>query len=79
VAQKHGVGIANIGARTILERSSVAAVILGARLGVAEHIVDNARLFALALDAEDAARLEPVLAQSRDLLRVIGDCGDEYR
>jgi aryl-alcohol dehydrogenase-like predicted oxidoreductase len=79
VAQKHGVGIVNIGARTILDRSAVAAVILGARLGIAEHIVDNARLFALALDAEDATRLEPVLARSRDLLRVIGDCGDEYR
>jgi aryl-alcohol dehydrogenase-like predicted oxidoreductase len=79
VAQKHGASIANIGTRVILDRPAVAGVIIGARLGIAEHIADNARVFAMALDAEDAAGLEPVLAQSRDLLQVIGDCGDEYR
>ncbi len=79
VAQQHGVGIANIGARMILDRPAVAGVIIGARLGIVEHIADNARVFAIALDAEDARGLEPVLAQSHDLLRVIGDCGDEYR
>ena len=79
VAQKHDAGIANIGTRMILDRPTVAGVIVGARLGIAEHIADNARVFALALDADDAAGLEPVVAQSRDLLRVIGDCGDEYR
>jgi aryl-alcohol dehydrogenase-like predicted oxidoreductase len=79
VAQKHGAGIATIGIRMILDRPVVAGVIVGARLGIAEHIADNARVFALALDAEDAAGLEPVVAQSRDLMRVIGDCGDEYR
>jgi aryl-alcohol dehydrogenase-like predicted oxidoreductase len=79
VAQKHGAGIANIGSRMILDRPAVAGVIIGARLGVAEHIADNARTIALVLDAEDAACLAPVLAQSRDLLRAIGDCGDEYR
>ena len=78
-AQRHSAGIANIGTRMILGRPAVAGVIVGARLGIAEHIADNARVFTLALDAEDAARLEPVLAQSHDLLRVIGDCGDEYR
>jgi aryl-alcohol dehydrogenase-like predicted oxidoreductase len=79
VAQKHGAGIANIGARIILDRPAVAGVIIGARLGIAEHIAENARTFALALDAEDTALLEPVSAKSRDLLAVIGDCGDEYR
>jgi aryl-alcohol dehydrogenase-like predicted oxidoreductase len=79
VAQKHGAGIANVGTRMILDRPAVAGVIVGARLGIAENIADNARVFALALDADDAVGLEPVLARSRDLLRVIGDCGDEYR
>jgi aryl-alcohol dehydrogenase-like predicted oxidoreductase len=79
VAQEHGAGIANIGIRMILDRPAVAGVIVGARLGIAEHIADNARVFALALDADDPPGLEAVLAQSRDLLRVIGDCGDEYR
>ena len=37
------------------------------------------RVFDLALAPDDLAALEPVLAQSRDLMQVIGDCGDEYR
>jgi len=46
---------------------------------VAEHIADNARTFDVALDADDLAVLDPVLARSRDLMTAIGDCGDEYR
>ena len=57
----------------------MAGVIVGARLGVAEHIADNARAFDVALDAEDEAALAPVLAKGRDLMLAIGDCGDEYR
>ncbi len=79
VADRHGVGIANVGTRYVLDRPAVAGVIVGARLGLAEHIADNARTFSLALDADDRAAIEPVLAKSRDLMRVIGDCGDEYR
>jgi aryl-alcohol dehydrogenase-like predicted oxidoreductase len=78
-ADRHGAGIAAIGVRAILDRPAVAGVIVGARLGVAEHIADNARLFGLALAGADLAALEPVLAKSRDLMRAIGDCGDEYR
>jgi hypothetical protein len=36
-------------------------------------------VFGLALDADDLAAIETVLAKSRDLMRLIGDCGDEYR
>ena len=36
-------------------------------------------MFGFALDADDLAVIEPVLAKSRDLMRLIGDCGDEYR
>jgi aryl-alcohol dehydrogenase-like predicted oxidoreductase len=79
VADRHGVGIATIGARAILDRPAVGGVIIGARLGIAEHIADNARIFDVILDVADHAALEPVLARSRDLMRVIGDCGDEYR
>ncbi|HEV2336794.1 MAG TPA: aldo/keto reductase [Stellaceae bacterium] len=79
VADKHGVGIANVGVRAMLDRPAVAGVIVGARLGLAEHIADNTRTFNFALDADDLAAIEPVLAKSRDLMRVIGDCGDEYR
>jgi aryl-alcohol dehydrogenase-like predicted oxidoreductase len=79
VADKHGVSIATIGARYVLDRPAVAGAIIGARLGIAEHLADNARVFDFTLDAEDLAAIEPVLAKSRDLMRLIGDCGDEYR
>jgi aryl-alcohol dehydrogenase-like predicted oxidoreductase len=79
IANKHGASIANIGTRYILDQSAVAGVIIGARLGIAEHIADNARVFEIALDAEDLAAIEAALANSRDLMRLIGDCGDEYR
>ncbi|MFI4949273.1 MAG: aldo/keto reductase [Alphaproteobacteria bacterium] len=79
IADKHGVGIAAIGARYVLDQPAVAGVIVGARLGIAEHIAANARIFDLRLDASDLAALEPVLTKSRDLMRVIGDFGDEYR
>src|SRR5436305_8272843 len=79
IANKHGASISTIGMRYILDQSPVTGVIVGARLGVAEHIADNARVFDIALDAEDVAAIEAVLANSRDLMRLIGDCGDEYR
>lgn len=79
VAQKHNVSMANVAVRFVLDRPAVGGVIVGARLGVAEHIADNARVFDLSLDAEDHAKIETVLSQSQDLYQLIGDCGDEYR
>jgi aryl-alcohol dehydrogenase-like predicted oxidoreductase len=79
IADKHQVSVANVGVRYILDRPAVAGVIVGARLGVAQHITDNARVFAFELDAADREIIEAVLAKSRDLMKVIGDCGDEYR
>ena len=79
IANKYDASIANIGTRYILDQSAVAGVIIGARLGIAEHIADNVRVFEIALDAEDLAAIEAALANSRDLMRLIGDCGDEYR
>jgi aryl-alcohol dehydrogenase-like predicted oxidoreductase len=79
IAVRHSASIAQIGLRFVLDRTAVAGVIVGARLGVAEHVADNARTFDVALDAADLAMLGPVLERSRDLMQVIGDCGDEYR
>jgi len=42
-------------------------------------MADNSRVFGLKLDTADASAIEAVLAKSRDLMRAIGDCGDEYR
>jgi aryl-alcohol dehydrogenase-like predicted oxidoreductase len=79
IADRHQVSIANIGVRYILDRPAVAGVIVGGRLGVAQHIADNAKVFDFALDPEDQAMIEAVLTKSRDLIKLIGDCGDEYR
>lgn len=79
VADKHGVSISNVAVRYILEKPTVAGTIVGARLGVSEHIGDNAKVFGLALDSSDYDRINNVLSKAKDLYRLIGDCGDEYR
>jgi aryl-alcohol dehydrogenase-like predicted oxidoreductase len=79
IADKHGVSVASVAVRAILERPAVAGVIVGVRLGVADHRAENARVFDFSLDAEDQARIQSVLDKSQDLYRLIGDCGDEYR
>ena len=79
VADRHEASIANIAVRYILDRPAVAGIIVGARLGVAEHLEDNARVFRIRLDDSDTQSIDAVLAHSRDLFQLIGDCGDEYR
>ena len=79
VADRHQVSIADVAMRYILDRPAVAGVIVGVRLGVAEHADDNARLFGLELDTRDLCEIESVLSRSHDLFQIIGDCGDEYR
>jgi aryl-alcohol dehydrogenase-like predicted oxidoreductase len=79
IADKHRVSIANVGVRYILDRPGVAGAIVGARLGVSQHIAENTGVFGFGLDAGDVAMIEAVLAKSRDLTQIIGDCGDEYR
>jgi hypothetical protein len=36
-------------------------------------------VFDVKLDADDLSIIDAVLAKSRDLIPLIGDCGDEYR
>ena len=79
VADKHRVSIGNVAVRFILDRPTVAGVIVGVRLGVADHREDNARVFSLKLDSEDHQAIHTVQRKSQDLYRTIGDCGDEYR
>jgi aryl-alcohol dehydrogenase-like predicted oxidoreductase/enamine deaminase RidA (YjgF/YER057c/UK114 family) len=76
IAAKHGVSVANVAARWVLQQEAVGAVIIGARLGEREHRGNNLALFGFALDDADRTRL----AEAQSLLRQIpGDCGDEYR
>ena len=76
IAEKHGVSMANISSRYILENPAVAAVIIGARLGENEHITDNKRTVKIALDEADIKAIK----KAQDQLQLIpGGCGDEYR
>ena len=76
IADKHAVSLSNVATRWVMDQPAVAGVIIGARLGEAEHIADNARLAGLRLDGEDMARLSDVFARTAP---IPGDCGDEYR
>ena len=76
IAQKHGVSMANVACRAILDEPAVAGVIIGARLGERAHVEDNTRVFGFALDDQDRGSLAAAQAM---LAAIPGDCGDEYR
>ena len=76
IAARHGVSIAAVSLRWVLDQSAVGAAIVGARLGEREHRNANLAAFSLTLDAEDHARLKEAFARTND---PPGDCGDEYR
>jgi len=82
VGDRHsGVSIANVATRWVLDHPCVGAVIIGARLGVAEHREDNSKVFTFQLTEEDKAAIGVVLDQSNGgrLITTMGDCGAEYR
>jgi aryl-alcohol dehydrogenase-like predicted oxidoreductase/enamine deaminase RidA (YjgF/YER057c/UK114 family) len=76
VAARHGVSIANVASRWVLEQPAVGAVIIGARLGERQHIDDTQRVFSFRLTDDDRQELETARAA---LSPIPGDCGDEYR
>jgi enamine deaminase RidA (YjgF/YER057c/UK114 family) len=76
VAKRHGVSIANVATRWVLDQPAVAAVIVGARLGESEHRAENLRIFEFSLDDEDRRLIGTAL---QGTTRIRGDCGDEYR
>ena len=79
IAKKHNCSIANIATRFILDKPQVAGVIIGARLGISDHIEDNSKVFNLKLDQDDISLISTITSKSNDLFDTIGDCGDEYR
>jgi aryl-alcohol dehydrogenase-like predicted oxidoreductase/enamine deaminase RidA (YjgF/YER057c/UK114 family) len=76
IAVKHDVSISNVASRWVLGHESVAATIVGARLGESEHRDDNLKVFSFALEAEDHGLLNEAFAATTP---IPGDCGDEYR
>lgn len=79
VSLKHGVHIPAVAVKYVLDQSAVASSMIGVRFGLSEHIHDSTSIFDLQLDEEDRASIEKASRKGRDLLTVIGDCGDEYR
>ena len=61
IADRHGVSVANVAARYILDRDGVAAAIVGVRSS--RHVASNARIFAFDLDAEETAEIRDYLSR----------------
>ncbi|MBY9015654.1 MAG: aldo/keto reductase [Candidatus Lokiarchaeota archaeon] len=79
IASKYSVTIANVAVRYVLENPVVGGAIIGVRLGISEHIEQNSKTFSFSLNQDDFEEINRVLSKSKDLLQIIGDCGDEYR
>jgi hypothetical protein len=63
----------------LVEQTSVAGSMVGVRLGLSEHIKDTNAIFSLELDEEDMNSISEASREGRNLMEIIGDCGDEYR
>ncbi|XP_058097926.1 uncharacterized protein LOC131242948 [Magnolia sinica] len=79
IASKHGVSIPIVAMKCILDQQAVAGSMVGVRLGLSEHIQDTNAVFSLVLDDDDASNIQEISRKGKDLLKMIGDCGDEYR
>ncbi len=72
IAQKHGVSTANVALRWVMQQGGGGTVYPLVGVRGTEHVADNARVFSFALDAEDLAGIDAVLAKST------GPKGDIY-
>ncbi|RZJ22426.1 MAG: hypothetical protein EOO54_11520 [Haliea sp.] len=70
IAQRHGVSIASVATRWVLDQGGVGAAIVGARY--ADKLSDTLAVFGLRLDAQDHALLAPILSAHP------GPAGDTY-
>jgi aryl-alcohol dehydrogenase-like predicted oxidoreductase len=71
IGDRHGVSIAAVASRYVLQQPAVAAVIQGSRH--ARHLEQNLQLFTFALDEADYALLDPIFSRSTG---PAGDCYD---
>ncbi len=79
IGKKHRASIANVATNYILSKATVAGVIIGARLGIIDHIDDNSNVFNFNLDDSDRESIDEVSKNANNLYEIIGDCGEEYR
>lgn len=76
VSLKHRVSMANVTSAYMLQMPEVAAIILGGRLGVNDHVGENLKIFDVELVDED---IEAITNSIGILNPIPGGCGDEYR
>ena len=76
VADAHGVSIANVSARWVLEHAAVGCVIVGSRLTERQHRSDTMSLFSFSLTDVDHKALNEAFTR---MAPIQGDCGQEYR
>ncbi|KAI0071795.1 Aldo/keto reductase [Panus rudis PR-1116 ss-1] len=82
IGDRHGgLSIANIATRWVLDHPFVGAVIVGARLGLSDHLSENSRVFGFTLTDADNSEIENILKRSNGYRMIVtmGDCGAEYR
>ncbi|EED21239.1 aryl-alcohol dehydrogenase, putative [Talaromyces stipitatus ATCC 10500] len=81
IATKHNVSISNVATRWVLDFSYVGAVIVGARMGVSDHVDENLASFGWSLDEADHQAIDAILEKSKNsgIFETMGDCGGEYR
>lgn len=71
VAQKHGVSVANVALRWVMQQGDGQTVYPIVGLRGSSHIEDNSRVLELTLDADDLAAIQAVLAKAKGPQ---GDC-----
>lgn len=73
--------MSSVAIRWVLDHEYVGAVIIGARMGISEHVDENLTVFKFRLSEEDKEVIGAVLKKSRakDVFEAMGDCGSEYR
>lgn len=81
IGKKYNTSISTTAVRWILDHDYVGAVIIGARMGISEHVDENLEVFKFKMDEEDRAGIQKVLdkCKARDVFAEMGDCGAEYR
>lgn len=81
IGKKYSVSISSVAIRWVLDHEYVGAVIIGARMGISEHIEENLKTFSFVLDGADKEMIDGVLAkcQAKAIFEAMGDCGAEYR
>lgn len=81
ISHKWSVSISTVAVRWVLDHDYVGAVIIGARMGISEHVEDNEKVFGWQLDDVDHEAINEVLrrSQAKEVMDAMGDCGAEYR